>query len=59
MGQILYGSAMTTQAVRTVKWRSKALVSALNQTCVINPKTAQKYHMRASVEDRYEIRRNA
>src|SRR5690554_5421213 len=51
MGQVLHGSARTTQAVRRSIQRSQKTVSALAERHGINRKTVAKWRKRATVED--------
>jgi len=51
MGQILHGSATTTEAVRRAIQHSKASLRALAQRFGINQKTVAKWKRRSSVSD--------
>jgi transposase-like protein len=51
MGQILHGSATTTQAVRAAIQRSKAPLKELSERYGLNPKTVAKWKKRAFVHD--------
>src|ERR1700722_2512427 len=51
MGQILHGSATTTEAVRRAIQHSQASLRALAKRCGINPKTVAKWKKRGSVAD--------
>ena len=51
MGQVLHGSARTTQALRRSIQRSQKTVSALAEQHGINRKTVAKWRKRATVED--------
>ena len=51
MGQILHGSATTTEAVRRAIQNSQESLRALSQRYGINQKTAAKWKKRASVQD--------
>jgi transposase InsO family protein len=51
MGQILHGSAKTTEAVRRAIQNSQASVRALASRHGINPKTVQKWKKRAFTHD--------
>ena len=51
MGQVRYGSATTTHAVRAAIQRSKALLATLSRELGINPKTVAKWRKRQTVED--------
>ncbi len=51
MGQVLHGSARTTEAVRRAIQRSEESVRALAQRHGISPTTVQKWRKRASVSD--------
>ena len=51
MGQVLHGSARTTQAVRRSIQRSQKTVSALAERHGINRKTVAKWRKRTTVED--------
>ena len=52
MGQVLHGSATTTEAVRRAIQRSQASLRALAKRYGINPKTVAKWKGRTSVADR-------
>jgi transposase InsO family protein len=51
MGQILHGSATTTEAVRRAIQHSQESLIALSKRYSINPKTVAKWKKRASVSD--------
>lgn len=51
MGQILHGSARTTQAVRRAIQRSQESLQALAARHGINPKTVAKWRQRTTVQD--------
>jgi len=51
MGQVLHGSARTTEAVRRAIQRSEESVRALARRHGISPTTVQKWRKRASVSD--------
>ncbi len=51
MGQILYGSATTTHAVRAELQRSQASAAQLARRFEINEKTVRKWRARPAVED--------
>src|SRR5580692_3406256 len=51
MGQILHGSATTTEAVRRAIQHSHASLRALAKRYGINPKTVAKWKKRGSVAD--------
>ena len=51
MGQILHGSATTTEAVRRAIQHSQASLRALAQRYGINQKTVAKWKKRSSVND--------
>lgn len=51
MGQVLHGSARTTEAVRRAIQRSEASVRMLAGRYGISPTTVQKWRKRASVSD--------
>ena len=51
MGQVLHGSARTTEAVRRAIQKSEASVRALAERYGINPKTVVKWKKRSFVED--------
>lgn len=50
-GQILHGSAKTTQAVRAAIQRSKASIKELGERYDLNPKTVMKWRSRSFVHD--------
>ena len=52
MGQVLHGSARTTEAVRRAIQHSQASLRALARRYGVNPKTIAKWKARASVGDR-------
>jgi transposase InsO family protein len=52
MGQVLHGSARTTEAVRRAIQHSQASLNALAKRYGINPKTVSKWRARTSVADR-------
>ena len=52
MGQVLHGSATTTEAVRRAIQHSQASLRALAKRYSINPKTVAKWKRRSSVADR-------
>ncbi len=52
MGQILHGSATTTEAVRRAIQRSQESLRALAKRYGVNPKTIAKWKSRTSVSDR-------
>ena len=52
MGQVLHGSATTTEAVRRALQRSEESVRALAKRYGISPTTVQKWRKRDTVEDR-------
>lgn len=52
MGQVLHGSATTTEAVRRAIQHSQESLRALARRYGINPKTVAKWKKRASVADR-------
>ncbi len=52
MGQVLHGSARTTEAIRRAIQHSQASLRALAKRHGINPKTVAKWRARASVADR-------
>jgi len=52
MGQVLHGSATTTQAVRRAIQHSQASLRALAKRYGIDPKTVSKWRARGSVADR-------
>lgn len=51
MGQILHGSATTTEAIRRAIQNSQASIRTLAQHYGINPKTVAKWKKRATVQD--------
>ena len=51
MGQVLHGSATTTEAVRRAIQHSQASLRALSKRYGINPKTVAKWRQRTSVAD--------
>jgi transposase InsO family protein len=51
MGQILHGSARTTQAVRRAIQRSQESLQSLAQRHGINPKTVAKWRKRSTTQD--------
>ncbi len=51
MGQILHGSATTTEAVRRAIQHSQESLIALSKRHGINPKTVAKWKRRTSVRD--------
>ena len=51
MGQVLHGSATTTEAVRRAIQNSQESLRVLAKRYGINPKTVQKWKKRGSVED--------
>ncbi|TXN23175.1 IS481 family transposase, partial [Methylobacterium sp. WL9] len=51
MGQVLHGSATTTEAVRRAIQHSQASLRALSKRYGINPKTVAKWKKRTSVAD--------
>lgn len=52
MGQVLHGSATTTEAVRRALQRSEASVWALARRCSISPTPVQKCRKRQTVTDK-------
>ena len=52
MGQVLHGSATTTEAVRRAIQHSQASLRALAERYGINQKTVAKWKKRGSVADR-------
>ena len=52
MGQVLHGSATTTEAVRRAIQNSQESLRALARRYGINPKTVAKWKKRQSVKDR-------
>src|ERR1700726_2432881 len=51
MGQVLHGSATTTEAIRRTIQHSQASLRALARRYGINPKTVAKWRRRSSVAD--------
>ena len=51
MGQVLRGSARTTEAVRRAMQHSQASIMALAERYGINPKTAARWKKRSSARD--------
>lgn len=51
MGQILHGSATTTEAVRRAIQNSQASIRSLARQYGINPKTVVKWKHRATIQD--------
>ncbi len=51
MGEVVHGSATTTQAVRAAIQRSQASVSELAERYGLNEKTVRKWRKRSTVED--------
>src|SRR5215212_4323444 len=51
MGQVLHGSARTTEAIRRAIQHSQASLRALAKRHGINPKTVAKWKQRSSVAD--------
>ncbi|MDE2576804.1 MAG: helix-turn-helix domain-containing protein, partial [Rhodospirillales bacterium] len=51
MGQVLHGSATTTEAIRRAIQHSQASLRALARRYGINPKTVAKWKQRSSVAD--------
>jgi hypothetical protein len=51
MGQVLHGSARTTEAVRRAIQHSKESLRQLSKRYGINPKTVPKWKRRTSVAD--------
>src|SRR5208282_4460119 len=51
MGQVLHGSATTTEAIRRAIQHSQASLRALARRYGINPKTVAKWKKRGSVTD--------
>jgi transposase-like protein len=52
MGQVLHGSATTTEAVRRAIQHSQESLRALAKRYGVNPKTIAKWRARTSVRDR-------
>jgi hypothetical protein len=52
MGQVLHGSAITTEAMRRAIQRSQESLRGLAKRYVINPKTVATWKQRGSVADR-------
>jgi transposase-like protein len=51
MGQVLHGSATTTEAVRRAIQHSQESLRALAKRCGINQKTVAKWRKRSSLAD--------
>lgn len=51
MGQILHGSATTTEAVRRAIQNSQASIRTLAKHYGINPKTVAKWKKRVTIQD--------
>ena len=51
MGQLLHGSATTTEAIRRATQHSQASLRGLAKRYGINPKTVAKWRKRCSVSD--------
>lgn len=51
MGQVLHGSATTTEAIRRAIQNSQASIRSLAKQYGINPKTVAKWKQRAIVQD--------
>ena len=51
MGQVLHGSAKTTEAVRRAIQNSQESLRTLSKRYGINPKTVAKWKKRSSVTD--------
>src|SRR5918998_5948546 len=51
MGQVLHGSATTTEAVRRAIQHSEASIRTLAERYGVNPKTVAKWKKRAQVQD--------
>ena len=51
MGQVLHGSATTTEAIRRAIQHSQASLRVLSKRYGINPKTVAKWRQRTSVAD--------
>ena len=51
MGQVLHGSATTTEAIRRAIQHSQESLRALSRRYGINPKTVAKWKSRAAVAD--------
>jgi hypothetical protein len=51
MGQLLHGSAKTTEAVRRAIQNSQESLNKLAKRYAINPKTVAKWKKRSSVQD--------
>src|SRR5206468_8251429 len=51
MGQVLHGSATTTEAIRRAIQHSQASLRALSKRYGINPKTVAKWKKRSSTAD--------
>ena len=58
MGQVLHGSATTTEAVRRAIQHSQESLRALAKRYGINPKTVAKWKQRTSVTDQPTSARN-
>jgi hypothetical protein len=52
MGQVLHGSATTTEAVRRAIQHSQESIIALVEHYAINPKTVSKWKHRETISDR-------
>ena len=52
MGQVRFGSATTTHAIRAAIQRSQASLSELSRELGIHPKTVAKWRARETIEDR-------
>src|SRR3954462_10499152 len=52
MGQVLHGSATTTEAIRRAIQHSKESLRALSRRYGVNQKTVRKWKARSSVVDR-------
>src|SRR6202046_4014826 len=59
MGQVLHGSATTTEAIRRAIQHSQASLRALAKRYGINPKTVAKWRGRSSVADLRTGRKDA
>jgi uncharacterized protein YjcR len=55
MGQILHGSATTTEAVRRAIQHSQESIRALAERYNVNPKTVSKWKHRETVGDRKTV----
>jgi len=51
MGQVLHGTAITTEAVRRAIQHSQESLRSLSRRFGINPKTVAKWKKRGSVDD--------